>query len=210
MRVLGYTRVSTDEQAAGLEAQRTAIAEECLRRDWTIPDPWFEDDGFSAKDLNRPALQHALDVLAQPGQPVILMVAKLDRLSRSVADFAGLMERAQKEGWSIVALDLGVDTTTPAGEMMANVLATFAQFERKLIGARTKEALAVKKANGVKLGRPRTLPGWARDYVLEARRHGHSYFEIAKLMNDAKIPTAHGGKKWWPETVRGIVQSEGG
>jgi DNA invertase Pin-like site-specific DNA recombinase len=208
MRVLGYTRVSTDEQAAGLEAQHTAVHAEIVRRDWTFTETIF-DNGASAKDLNRPGIQRALGTLRQ-GKADVLMVAKLDRLSRSVADFAGLMETAQKEGWSIVALDLGVDTTTPAGEMMANVLATFAQFERKLIGARTKEALAVKKANGVKLGRPRTLPGWARDYVLEARRHGHSYFEIAKLMNDAKIPTAHGGKKWWPETVRGIVQSEGG
>jgi DNA invertase Pin-like site-specific DNA recombinase len=57
-----------------------------------------------------------------------LVVAKLDRLSRSLLDFASIMERAEKKGWSLAALDVGVDTMTPAGEMIANVMATFAQF----------------------------------------------------------------------------------
>jgi DNA invertase Pin-like site-specific DNA recombinase len=64
-------------------------------------------------------------------------------------DFAGLMATAQKERWALVALDRAVDTSTPAGEAMAHVLAIFAQFERRLIGQRTKEALAAKKASGV-------------------------------------------------------------
>lgn len=80
------------------------------------------------------------------GQADALCVAKLDRLSRSLLDFAGLMERSRKRGWSLVALDLGVDTSTPSGEMMASVLATFAQFERRLIGERTRAALAEKRA----------------------------------------------------------------
>jgi Resolvase, N terminal domain len=67
--------------------------------------------------------------------------AKLDRLSRSLLDFASLMEDARREGWALVILDLGIDTTTPSGEMIANVMATFAQFERRLIGQRTKDAL---------------------------------------------------------------------
>lgn len=68
------------------------------------------------------------------------------------------MERARKSRWALVALDIGVDTTTPAGEMMANVLAVFAQFERRLIGQRTREALAVKRLQGVRLGRRPSLP----------------------------------------------------
>ncbi len=85
------------------------------------------------------------------------MVAKLDRLSRSLLDFALLMERSQREGWSIVALDLGVDTTSPGAEMMANVMASFSQFERRLIGERTSAALQAAKARGQRLGRPRQL-----------------------------------------------------
>ena len=157
MRVLGYVRVSTEEQSdsgAGLEAQRRAIEAECERRGWKLVEV-IEDAGFSAKDLKRPGMQEALRVLEE-GDAKALVVAKLDRLSRSMIDFTALMATAQKQGWALVALDCAVDTTTPAGEAMANVLATFAQFERRLIGQRTREALAVKKrrASGSD-GRPR-------------------------------------------------------
>ena len=100
------------------------------------------------------------------------MVAKLDRLSRSLLDFAALMEQARKRGWNLIALDLGVDTSTPAGEMMASVLATFAQFERRLIGQRTKDALAVKRAQGVVLGRPREIPGSTVERIRELHDAG--------------------------------------
>lgn len=160
-KVVGYVRVSTDEQAhngLGLNAQRVAIAQACTERGWELVEI-VEDAGHSAKDLNRPGIQRALTMLEgrQP-QARALVVAKLDRLSRSLLDFASIMERARRKGWSLAALDLGVDTTAPAGEMVANVMATFAQFERHLIRERTKAALAVKKAHGVRLGRPRTLP----------------------------------------------------
>jgi DNA invertase Pin-like site-specific DNA recombinase len=208
MRVLAYTRVSTDEQEAGLEAQYKAIKDECKRRDWTIYDHG-EDNGYSAKDLNRPGIRYALELL-RAKEASVLMVAKLDRLSRSVLDFSQLVERAQKGGWSIVCLDIGVDTTTPGGELVANVLAAVSQWERKLIGARTKEALAVKKANGVKLGRPRELDEDTRAKILTWHANGLNYNGIAHMLNHYQVPTAHGGKQWWPETVRGIVQSEGG
>src|SRR5438552_16337088 len=159
MRVLGYVRVSTDEQSssgAGLEAQRQAILAECERRGWQLVDV-IEDAGFSAKDLKRPGVQEALRVL-QSGDASALVVAKLDRLSRSMLDFTGVMAKAQKQGWALVALDCAVDTTTPAGEAMANMLATVAQLERRLILQRTREALALKRAEGKRLGRPPTLP----------------------------------------------------
>jgi len=157
--VVGYIRVSTAEQAdsgAGLEAQRAAIEAEAQRRGWTLVGT-FEDAGASGKSMNgRPGLQEVLQAVER-GDAQALVVAKLDRLSRSLLDFASLMERGRKRGWSLVALDLGVDSSTPAGEMMASVLATFAQFERRLIGQRTRDALAVKRAQGVQLGRPREI-----------------------------------------------------
>src|SRR2546423_9929189 len=160
MQVVGYIRVSTSEQAdsgLGLEAQRAAITDEAKRRGWQLLDI-YEDAAASAKTTaRRPALAKALDAVEQ-GEAEALVVAKLDRLSRSMADFTRLMERSWKKGWALVALDLGVDTTTPAGEMIANSVANFSQFERRLIGQRTKEALAVKKSQGVQLGRPRTMP----------------------------------------------------
>src|SRR3954466_12192475 len=104
MRVLGYARVSTEEQAesrAGLEAQRQAIVAECERRGWQLVDV-IEDAGFSAKDLKRPGVQEALSVL-KSGDASALVVAKLDRLSRSMLDFTAVMATAQKQGWALVA-----------------------------------------------------------------------------------------------------------
>src|SRR5439155_23274781 len=131
----------------------------------------------------------------EQGEAAALVVAKLDRLSRSLLDFAGLMERARRKGWSLVALDLGVDTSTPSGEMMASVLATFAQFERRLIGQRTKDALAVKRSQGVQLGRPREISAETIERVRELHASsGLSIAAIARRLNDEGVPTARGGK----------------
>jgi hypothetical protein len=134
-----------------------------------------------------------------------LVVAKLDRLSRSMADFTRLMERSWKKGWALVALDLGVDTTTPAGEMIANSVANFSQFERRLIGQRTKDALAVKKSQGVQLGRPRVMPERVVRRIERMRTKGESYRGIAEALNAAGVPTAHGGARWHASTVRKVL-----
>lgn len=202
MRALGYIRVSTDEQDTGLDVQHNAVVGECSRRGWDLVDV-LSDDGFSAKDLGRPGIQQALLRLGAR-QADVLVVAKLDRLSRSLLDFAQLMQTAGEEGWSIVLLDLQVDTTTPSGEMLANVLATFAQFERRLIGQRTREALAVKRANGVRLGRPLSLPADVRERIIRERELGVSFSRIASDLDDDEVPTAQGGRRWWPSTVRAI------
>src|SRR5437764_3419001 len=132
-------------------------------------------------------------------------LAELDRLSRSMMDFTSLMNRAQRNGFALVALDCAVDTTTPAGEAMANVLATFAQFERRLIGQRTREALAQKKAQGVRLGRPPKLPAAVRTRIRRRRRAGKSLAAIADELNRDQVPTAHGGARWHPSTVRAVL-----
>jgi len=205
-RVVGYVRVSTTEQAdsgAGLAAQRSAISAACASRSWQLVGI-HEDAAASGKSLaGRPALQAALDIVEKGGASA-LVVAKLDRLSRSILDFAGLMERSRRRGWALVALDLGVDTTTPQGEMVANVMASFAQFERKLIGQRTREALAVKKAAGVQLGRPRSLGAPTLERIADLRRAGRTLEAIARELNDLRVPTAHGGR-WHATTVRRLV-----
>jgi DNA invertase Pin-like site-specific DNA recombinase len=207
-RVVGYIRVSTDEQrgsGAGLTAQRQAIARECEHRGWHLVDV-IEDAGFSAKDLNRPGVRIALDLLREGGADA-LVVAKLDRLSRSMLDFASIMAAAQKQGWAMVALDCAVDTTTPAGEAMANVLATFAQFERRLISQRTKDALAIKKAQGVRLGRPRSLPDDVVDRIANERAESCTLTAIAAGLTNDQVPTAQGGARWYPSTVAAVLKS---
>jgi DNA invertase Pin-like site-specific DNA recombinase len=81
----------------------------------------------------------------------------MDRLSRSVAHFAGLLEQLRKAGYTLVVLDLGVDTSSVTGEAMAGVVSVFAQMERRRIGERTKEALRAARERGQALGRPRVL-----------------------------------------------------
>jgi DNA invertase Pin-like site-specific DNA recombinase len=207
MQVIGYVRVSTEEQStsgAGLAAQRAAIEAECLHRGWHLVEV-IEDAGYSAKDLKRPGVQVALETLQQ-GDAGALVVAKLDRLSRSMIDFTTVMATASKQGWALVALDCAVDTSTPAGEAMANVLATFAQFERRLIGQRTREALAAKRASGVRLGRPVSLPSAVSKRIASERKAGRSLAAIADMLNEEQVPTAQGGRQWWPSTVRAVLR----
>ncbi len=204
--VIGYCRVSTEEQAVsglGLRAQESAIRRECERRGLDLI-ALHEDAGVSGKTMNRPALDATLKSL-DIGEGSVLMVAKLDRLTRSVHDATGLMAKAEQSGWGLVALDAPVDTTTPQGAAMAQVLAVFAELERRLIGERTKAALAVRKAQGVRLGRPPTLSAVLRKRILSMRQSGMTLQAISLVLNKEQVPTSQGGTKWWPATVRSIV-----
>ncbi len=208
MRAIAYTRVSTEEQAAsglGLESQTEKVTSEIQRRGWDLTAT-LVDNGYSAKSLERPAIGQALEMLAK-GEADALVVAKLDRLSRSLLDFAGLMELSRSEGWSLVALDLGVDTSTPAGEMMASVMASFAQYERRLIGQRTRDALAALRARGVRLGRPVALSGDVRRRIGIERTQGSTLAVIADGLNVDSVPTSQGGAKWYPSTVAAVLRS---
>ncbi len=88
---------------------------------------------------------------------------------------------------------------------MASVVASAAQWERRIIGERTKDALAVKKMQGVVLGRPRTLDVAVVNRIREERATGATLAAIASNLNDEGIPTAQRGTKWWPSTVRAVV-----
>ncbi len=205
-QVIGYARVSTNEQAnsgLGLEAQRAAIQAEIDRRGWTLVE-MVEEAGVSAKTLERPGIAHALQLLQQ-GAAGTLLVAKLDRATRSTIDAAKLLERSQREGWALVALDLGLDPTTPTGELVATIMAAVAQWERRAIGTRTKDALAAKRAQGVRLGRPTVLPADVTERIVAAHQAGASWSAIARQLDADAVPTAHGGVRWYPATVRKIV-----
>lgn len=206
--VLAYTRVSTEEQAisgAGLGDQRANIEREAAHRGWADVR-WIEDAGYSAKSLDRPGIQQAIGLLGS-GQADVLVVSKLDRLARSLLDFANLMERSREEGWSIVALDLGVDTTTTNGRMIAGVVAVLAQWERELISERIKAALAVKQAQGVRVGRPVEIPAEVHARIMKARKDGIPYSAIAAQLNADGVPTARGGGTWYPSSVYAAVRS---
>lgn len=207
MRAIAYYRVSTDEQAAsgnGLDAQAAAIAAALDARGWELVAA-LTDEGRSGGNLRRPALLDALGRLDR-GEADVLVVSKLDRLSRSVLDFASIAEQAKRRGWSVVALDVDVDTTTPTGELVANITSSVAQWERRIIGARTAEAMQAMKARGVRLGRPVNLPDEVRNRIAADREAGLSLRAIVEALNAEAVPTARNGR-WYASTVRAVLES---
>jgi DNA invertase Pin-like site-specific DNA recombinase len=206
---LAYTRVSTADQVeegASLDAQTAALTAEAERRGWDIE--FVREEGRSAKSIDgRPALAAALERLNRKEADFLLCV-RLDRLSRSVRDFASLVEDARRYGWGIVLQSPNLDLTDPAGEFTANVLASAAQYERRLIGARTREGMAQRKAEGVHVGRradEAMIPTYRR--IISMHAAGQSMNAIAVTLTAEGVPTARGGK-WAAATVRRILVSE--
>jgi DNA invertase Pin-like site-specific DNA recombinase len=188
------------DSRAGLEAQRRAIAAACKRRGWQLLEPG-EEAGRSAKDSQRPGSEEARRLL-ESGQAQALVAAKQERPSQALLEIATLLATAHKQGWALLALDCAPETTRPAGEAIANVLATFAPLERRLISQRTREALALKRSQGIRLGRPPTISQYALDRITRERAAGKSLAAIANGLNADRIPTAQGGRHWYPATIR--------
>lgn len=204
---LAYVRVSTAEQAndgASLDAQRAALLAEARRRGWDVE--LAADEGYSAKDLNRPGLRDALERLDR-GEADTLIAIRLDRVSRSVADFAGLLSRAKRKRWRLVLLSPNLDTEDAAGKFTAHVLAAAAEYERDLIGARTREGMAQRRAEGVHVGRPRSLPEGVVARIVHERASGATLRAIAEGLTADRVPTARGGATWATSTVQGVLAS---
>ncbi len=201
--MIGYLRVSTEEQASsglGLEAQRDAIQRYADAHGWNVL--WYEDAGVSAKSLARPQLQAALNRLdTSPKRRHVdgIVVAKLDRLSRSVSDFAGVLELARARKWALVAIDLGVDTSTPTGELVANVMMSVAQWERRVIGERTSAAMQAAKRQGRHMGRVSALPRATGNRLLALRRV-YTLAATASALN-AEGHTTATGAAWSANTI---------
>lgn len=218
---VGYGRVSTQDQATegyGLADQRHRIEAAAAARGWHLIG-FFEDGGRTGGDLDRPGLVAGLASLAN-GEAQALIVAKLDRLSRSLADFASLVEQSHAEGWAIVALDLGVDTTTPSGQLLANVMAAFAQFERDLIRERTTSGRLTKArlGEGWVTGRPpygyRLRSGTLEPHPDEAHvvqfifrksANGMMRAKVARILNEEGVPAPQ-GDEWTRHAVLRIVR----
>lgn len=149
-KTIGYCRVSLDKQAErglSLEAQREKLQAYSKVYDLELVEI-IVDAGQSAKSLDRPGLQKALKLLrAKKSQA--LVVAKLDRLTRSVRDLGELLEEHFAPGKSdLMAVDMQIDTRTAAGRMILNILTSIGQWERETIGERTSAVMQLKKSRG--------------------------------------------------------------
>ena len=207
--VVGYVRVSTQEQGesgAGLDAQREAILREVKHRGWNLLE--ICEDVASGKSMDRrPELARAIQLI-EDGSAGTLVVAKLDRLSRSSVGFGTLLERARTGGWNIIILDLGIDLQTPAGEMVATVMASIAQWERRTISQRTRDGLSAKKRAGVQLGRRSGVDGDTVASIRKMRECGMGLRAIATELERIGVPTSQGGARWHASTVRSILSRD--
>jgi DNA invertase Pin-like site-specific DNA recombinase len=200
---IGYARVSTEEQGVSglsLEAQRQALADEAQRRGWKLRSV-FEDVASGKSRTGRGGFAAAVAAV-DTGEADILLALRVDRLSRSLRDLVELMDKSAQEGWALVTLDLRVDTTTPHGKAMARMAGVFAELERDLIAERTKAALAVKKRSGARLGRPVSLPRPVAERIRREHAQGIGWTAIARALNEGGVPTAQGGRRWYPSTIR--------
>jgi site-specific DNA recombinase len=155
-----YTRKSTehnlDLEFNSLDAQREACAayiKSQAHEGWRLIHDHYDDGAFSGASLDRPALQNLLaDV--RSGKIDVIVVYKVDRLTRSLADFAKLVELFDQHSVSFVSVTQHFNTTSSMGRLTLNVLLSFAQFERELIGERVRDKIAASKRKGIWVGGP--------------------------------------------------------
>lgn len=215
MKVIGYIRVSTDGQAdsgLGLADQEAKIRAYCDLYDLELVE--VISDAASGKNMERPGLRAALNMLSKGGAAGII-VAKLDRLTRSVRDMGELLDNYFSSKFSLVVVAEQIDTRTAAGRLCLNLLISVAQWERETIGERTKSALGVKKQRGEKTGgyvpfgydadkdgklteNQKEQEAIAR--IKELRGQGYTYEAVADALNRDGLFTKT-GKTWTKASV---------
>jgi DNA invertase Pin-like site-specific DNA recombinase len=149
MKTVGYVRVSTDKQperGISLEAQAEKIRAMALVQGAELSEIIVES-GESAKSLNRPGMAKLL-AMVEEGQVKAVIVAKLDRLTRSVKDLCELLERFERRGVALVSVAESLDTGSAAGRLVLNIMAAVSQWEREAIGERTRDAMRHKRSQG--------------------------------------------------------------
>lgn len=224
MRVIGYARVSSEDQArdgVSLAAQAEKVRLYCELHSLGMME-CVVDAGVSAKTLDRPGLSRVLALL-DSGEAIGIVVYKLDRLTRSLADWSSLIDRyfGRPGGPSLFSVSDSIDTRTAAGRMVLNIMMTVAQWERETIVERTRGAMSYKKSRGERVsGRipfgsdlapdGRTLtPNAVELAALEDVRRWHaegwSLRRIAGELEARGLPTKT-GRPWSHSTVQSLLK----
>lgn len=225
MRVVLYARVSTADQSEkgiSLEAQQAKMAAYAALYDLEVAAT-VVDAGESGKSLNRPGFQNALELL-RAGKADGLVVVKLDRLTRSIADWQTLIDEyfGEKAGRQLFSVADAIDTRTAAGRLVLNVLLSVAQWERETTGERTREALRHKIRSGQRCGKirfgfdlgpdgktlaPNAVEQRAISMMREMRVAGSTLRQIAATLTRENIATKE-GRPWSHTAVARILHRE--
>ena len=189
-----YTRKSTteglDTDFNTLDAQRDGCQhyiQSQAHLGWTVVERRYDDGGFTGGNLDRPALQRLLDDIDR-GEVDVVVVHKVDRLSRSLLDFARLMERFERRGAGFVSISQHFDTSTSMGRLMLNVLLSFAQFEREIIAERTRDKVQAARRRGKWTGGTPVL-GYAVDHVKHRLRVIGEEAKVVRLVFELYLRT---------------------
>ena len=172
-RIAIYARVSTDRQSA--ESQLNALREYIDKRAWAISKEYI-DEGYTGSTTKRPAFA-AMMADARKRSFDILLVYKLDRLSRSLKDLIATLDDLHSLGIDFISYDNGLDTTTPTGRLIFNVVGAVAEFEKDIIRERVKAGLENAKRKGKLLGRPPLSPRLLAQ-ANQLRKQGLSFRKI--------------------------------
>jgi len=200
MTIIAYTRRSTDRQDTSHEAQLDAI-----RRATDAELIHIEDDCSGSKPLpEREGGAYALSLL-RSGKAEALAALRIDRISRSSADFANTVAEARKQGWHLIVTEAGIDTRDKYGRFLAGVMSNVAELERELIVDRTKDGLAVARKRGKQVGAP-GAPKHIKSRIIREHNNGLSLSAISRGLNEDGVATANGGRKWYASAVRSVIQ----
>ena len=223
MKCAIYVRVSTDEQANrgySLAAQVDQIKSFIKNQGWAALDI-YSDDGYSAKNRNRPALKRLLDDASEKRFDVVLAY-KIDRLSRRLKDLIEIVEELSHYDVGFKSITELIDTTTPEGRLMFHQFGSFAQYERELIGQRTKMGMIKRLREGKWNGGPAPYGYYLNSPNLKVKepeakivriiyeladKHNMGVINIARYLNEKKINSAH-GKLWRHNTVYRILTNQ--
>lgn len=205
-----YTRVSTQMQASdgmSLGAQERDLKRAANTAGFTKFE-LLKEEGRSGKSIKgRPVLRDALDRLDK-GEATALFVTRIDRLARSTQDFLSIVDRANKNDWRIVMLDLNLDTSTYQGRFVVTIMSALAEMERSIIAERQKDVHKDRREKGLKwgvdLGPKRMISDELYAKIIELRTLGMSYAKIANKFNAESIKTPF-EKRWYPTTIKQYV-----
>ena len=204
-----YTRKSTEEgleQAFNsLDAQREACAAFVTSQKhegWMVAPAHYDDGGYSGGNMERPALQKLLADI-QAGQIDVIVVYKVDRLTRALSDFAKLVEIFDRHNVSFVSITQQFNTTTSMGRLTLNILLSFAQFERELIGERVRDKIAASKKKGMWMGATVPLGYDVKDRKLIVNpKEAQTVIDIFSALRQAPIRpglTKRARRRWHPQ-----------
>lgn len=225
MQVVGYVRVSTDEQAKdgnSIEEQKERITDECKRKGWGQPI-FYVDDGYSGKDMKRPQIRRLLEDLKK-GMYAIVITTKLDRLSRKLYETLKFLETLQLHGTRYYCCNMDLDFSTPQGMLMLQQMGSYAEFEREMIRERVRDNMLSIARKSTATKKAFTTPCYGYDVVdgkyvinqeeakhvlimVEMAMRGEGSRSIAKHINELGAKSKF-NRSWSETTIRQLLSRE--